>query len=100
MKKTVLLLSALIFSLALMIPSLMWADDGKHMEEGSGAKMEQSSHEKDKIRSKDFKDGEGHMKGVSASKEEYDKSADHRKMEEGSQDGKEMKTAVPKREGS
>ncbi len=100
MKKTVILLSALIFSLALMIPSLMWADDGKHMEEGSGAKMDMSSHEDDKKHSKDNKDGKGHMKEVGAGKEEYDKSADHRKMEEGSQDGKEMKTAAPKREGS
>lgn len=101
MKKTVILLSALIFSLALMIPSLMWADDGKHMEEGSGMKMDKSSEEyKDKKHSKDGKNDKGHMKEVSAGKEVYDKSADHKKMEEGSKDGKEFKTAAPKREGS
>ena len=43
MKKATTLLSALIFSFALMIPSLMWADDGKHMEEGSGGKMDKTS---------------------------------------------------------
>ena len=57
MKKTVILLSALIFSLALMIPSLMWADDGKYMEEGSGMKMDSSSLVKDKEHSKDYKKG-------------------------------------------
>jgi hypothetical protein len=91
----------MIFSLALIIPSLMWADDGKHMEEGSGMKMDKSSHgEKDKKHSEDYKDGTGHMKEVSTGKEEYDKSADHGKMEEGSKDGKEMKTAAPMKEGS
>ncbi len=102
MKKTVILLSALIFSLALMIPSLMWADDGKHMEEGSGMKMDKSSHEefKDKKHSKDYKDGKGHMKEVSAGAEEYDKSADHKKMEEGSGTDQKMKMTAPRKEGS
>jgi hypothetical protein len=92
MKKTVRLLSALIFSLALMMPSLMWADDEKHMEEGSGKKMDKSSHA-DKKHSEEYKKGKGHKKG-------HDKSADHKKMEEGSKDGKKMKTAAPKKEGS
>jgi hypothetical protein len=97
MKKTVTLLSALIFSLALMVPSLMWAD-GKHMkEEGSGMKIDKSSHEKDKKHSKDHKDGKGHMKAGDAGKEEYDKSADHKKMEEGSKDGKKMKMTTPRK---
>ena len=102
MKKTVLLLSALIFSLALMIPSLMWADDGKHMEEGSGMKMGKSSHEeyKDEKHSKDYKDGRGHMEEGSAGKEMHDKKADHEKIEESSKDGKKMKMTAPKREGS
>ena len=98
MKKTVPLLSALIFSLSLMIPSLMWADDGKHMEEGS-KKMDTSSH-KDKEHSKEYKDGKGSMKEGSAGKEEYDKSAEHKKMEEGSKDGKKMAAPAPKKEGS
>jgi hypothetical protein len=94
MKKIVRLLSALIFSLALVIPSLMWADDDKHMEEGSGKKMDKSSHEyKDKKHSGEYKDGKGHKKG-------HDKSADHKRMEEGSKDGEKMKTAAPKKEGS
>jgi len=99
MKKAITQLSALIFSLALMVPSLMWADDGKHMEEGSGMKMNESSHQ-DKKHSKEYKDAKGHMKEVSAGKEEYDKSADHIKMEEGSKDGKKMAAPAPKREGS
>lgn len=100
MKKTVPLLSALIFSIALIIPSQMWADDGKHMEEGSGMKMDKSSAEYKK-KQKEYKDAKGHMKEEgSAAKEEYDKSADHKKMEEGSKDGKKMKSAAPKREGS
>ncbi len=98
MKKTVTLLSALIFSLSLMIPSLMWADDGKHMEEGS-KKMDKSSHQ-DKEHSKEYKDGKGHMKEASAGKEMPDKKADHKKMEEGSKDGKKMKMTAPKKEGS
>ena len=100
MKKTITLLSALIFSLALMVPSLIWADDGKHMGEGSGGKMDKSSKEyKDTMKhSKEYKDGEGHMKEGSDAKKEYDKSADHKKMEEGSKDGKKM--AAPKKEGS
>ena len=102
MKKTIILLSALIFSLALMMPSLMWADDGKHMEEGSGKKMGQSSHEeyKDEKHSKDYKDGKGHMKEGSDGKEMHDKKADHRKREEGSKDGKKMEMTAPKKEGS
>ena len=102
MKKTVLLLSALIFSLALMIPSLMWADDGKHMEEGSGKKMNKSSHGeyKDEKHSKDYKDGKGNMKEGSAGKEMHDKKADHKKMEEGSKDGGKKEMTAPKKEGS
>jgi hypothetical protein len=102
MKKTAILLSALIFSLALVLPSLMWADDGKHMEEGSGKKVEKSSHGeyKDKKHSKEYKDGKGHMKEGSAGKEEYDKNADHKKIEEGSGMEKKMKTRAPKKEGS
>lgn len=102
MKKTAILLSALIFSLALMIPSMMWADDGKHMEEGSGMKMDKSSHEdyKDKKHSKEYKEGKGHMKEGSARKEEYEKNADHKKMEEGSGTEKKMKMSAPKKEGS
>jgi len=102
MKKTVALLSALIFSLALMIPSLMWADDMKHMEEGSGGKMDKSSKEyKDKMmHSKEYKDGKGHMKEGSDAKEKYDKSADHKKMEEGSKEAEKMKMKARQREGS
>ena len=102
MKKTVLLLSALIFSLALMVPSLMWADNMKHMEEGSGKKMHKPSHGdyKDKDHSKEYKDGKGHMKEGSAGKEMHDKKADHKKMEEGSKDGKKMEMSAPKKEGS
>ena len=99
MKKAITLLSALIFSLALMIPSLMWADDGKHMEEGSGMKMNESSL-KDKKHSKEYKDAKGHMEEGSAGKKEYDKNADHKKMEEGSKDGEQMKISSPKKEGS
>jgi hypothetical protein len=91
MKKTVTLLSALIFSLALMVPSLMWADDGKHMEEGS-KKTDKSSHG-------EYKDKE-HAKGEKCDmKDGHDKSADHKKMEEGSKDG-QKKAAAPKKEGS
>jgi len=102
MKKTITLVSALIFTLALMMPGLILADDGKHMEEGSAKKMDQSSHEeyKDKDHSKEYKDGKDHMKEGSAGKEEYDKSSDHKKMEEGSKDGKEMAAPAPKNEGS
>ena len=102
MKKTITLLSALIFSLALMIPSLMWADDGKHMEEGSGKKMDKSAHGqyKDEKHSKDYKEGKGHMKEGSDGKEMHDKKADHKKMEEGSKDGKKMEMTAPKKEGS
>jgi len=102
MKKTIVLLSALIFSLALMIPGLMWADDGKHMEEGSGKKMDPSAHGelKDKMHSKEYKDGKGHMKEVSAGKEEYDKNAEHKKMEEGSGMKKRTEMTAPKKEGS
>jgi hypothetical protein len=101
MKKTVILLSALIFSLALMIPSLMWADDGKHMEEGSGMKMDKSSAEYKKKHSKEYKDAKGRMKEEgSAVKEEYDKSADHKKMEEGSGMEKKMRMKARQKEGS
>jgi hypothetical protein len=99
MKKTVRLLSVLIFSFALMVPSQMWADDGKHMEEGSGKKMDKASHE-GKEHSKDYKEGKGHMKEGSDAKEEHDKSANHKNMEEGSKDGEKMKSAAPKKEGS
>ena len=92
MKKTVLLLSALIFSLSLVIPSLMLADRN-HMEEGSGKKMDKSSHGeyKDGKHTKDYKDGKGHMKEGSSDKMEYNKNADHKKMEEGSGMGQKMK---------
>ena len=96
MKKTITLLSVLIFSLALMIPSLVLADDGKHMEEGSKADKASHGEYKDKKHSKGEK---GHKEG-SAAKEEHDKSADHKKMEEGSKDGEKMKSPAPKREGS
>jgi hypothetical protein len=33
-------------------------------------------------------------------KEGHDKSADHKKMEEGSKDGKKMAAPAPKKEGS
>jgi len=49
MKKTITLFSALIFSLALMVPSLLLADDGKHMEEGSKAEKSSHGEYKDKI---------------------------------------------------
>ena len=102
MKKTVPLLSALIFSLALMVPGLMWADKMKHMEEGSGKKMDKSAHGeyKDKDHSKEYKDSKGHMKEGSAGKEMHDKKADHKKMEEGSRDGKKMEMTDSKKEGS
>jgi hypothetical protein len=91
MKKAITLLSALTFSLALMIPSLMWADDGKHMEEGS---------KKTDISSEEYKDKK-HAKGEKCDmKEGHDKSADHKKMEEGSKDGKKMAAPAPKKEGS
>ncbi len=101
MKKTVLTLSALIFSLALMIPSLMWADDGKHMEEGSGMKMDKSSlgEYKDEKHSQEYKDAENRMKEGSARKEELEKSADQKKMEAREAE-KRMIMTVPKREGS
>ena len=49
----------------------MWADDREHMEEGSGKKMDKSSHGeyKDKKHSKEYKDGKGHMKEGSGEKE-------------------------------
>lgn len=102
MKKTVLLLSALFFSFALVIPSLMWADDMKHMEEDSGKKMDKTSHGeyKDKKQSKEYKHGEGHRKEGSDGKEMHDKKADHGKMEEGSKDGKQKEMSAPKKEGS
>jgi len=89
MKKVTSLLSALIFSFALMIPSLMWADDGKHMEEGSGGKADKSSHGE----YKDKKHSKGDMK------KGHDKSADHKKKEEGSKDDKKKEDAA-KKEGS
>jgi hypothetical protein len=94
MNKTITLFSALIFSLALMVPSLVLADDAKHMEEGSKADKSSHGEYKDEKHSKDEK---GHNEG-SAAKEEHDKSADHKKMEEGSKDDKKM--AAPKKEGS
>lgn len=102
MKKTASLLSALIFSLSLMMPNLMWADGGKHMGEGSSEKMDKSSHGeyKDKKHSKDYKDGKGHMKEGSAGKKEYDNRTNHKKVEEGSKNGKEMASPAPKKEGS
>ncbi|MDH5762835.1 MAG: hypothetical protein OEZ51_07630 [Nitrospinota bacterium] len=99
MKKTAVLSSILIFSFVLAVSGLAWADDAKHMEEGSGGKMDQSSHGeyKDKKHSQDDK---GHMEEGSAGKKDHDDSADHKKEEEGSKDGQEMKTTPPKREGS
>jgi len=85
MKKTITLLSALLFSLALMIPSLIWADNMKHMDEGSGKKMmDKSSHGKHKDKMSSMEEGSG-------TKEMYDKNADHKKMEEGSGMGQKMK---------
>lgn len=102
MKKTVGFVSALIFSLTLMLPSLMWADDGKHMEEGSGMKMDKSSHEgyEDKKHAEDYQEGEVRMKEGSARKEPHDKNADHKKMEEGSGMDKTMEMSAPRNEGS
>ena len=92
MKKATTLLSALIFSFALIIPSVMWADDGKHMEEGSGGKADKSSHG-------EYKDKE-HAKGENHDmKDGHDKDDGHSKKEEGSKDGKE-KAPAPKKEGS
>ncbi len=102
MKKTITLLSALIFSLTLMIPSLMWADKGMHMEEGSGKKMGKSSHGeyKDEKHSMDYKDGKGHMKEGSDGKKMREQKTDHKKMEEGSGMKKRMGMSAPKKEGS
>lgn len=96
MKKTVTLLSALIFSLALMVPSLIWADDGKHMEEGSKADKSSHGEYKDKKHSKGEK---GHKEG-SDYKEGHDEKAEHKNMEEGGKDGEKMKSHAPKKEGS
>jgi hypothetical protein len=99
MKKTAVLSSIFIFSFILAVSGMAWADDAKHMEEGSGGKKDQSSHEeyKDKNHSKGDK---GHMEEGSAGKKDYDKNADHKKKEEGSKDGQKVKTEPPKREGS
>lgn len=80
----------------------MWADKGKHMEEGSGKKMHSSSHGdyKDKKHSEGYKEGKGHMGEGSGKKEMHDKKADHKMMEEGSKDGKKMGMGAPKKEGS
>ena len=102
MNKTITLLSALFFSLALAMPNMIRADDGKHMEEGSGKKMGQSSHGeyKDKKHSKEYKEGKGHMREGSGDKEMHDKKADHRKMEEGSGMKKKDGMTSTKKEGS
>ena len=101
MKKPVILLSVLIFSLALAVSSLTWADK----EEGSGTKESGSNstvkYDKDKKHSKDYKSGEaGYAKEGSDAKQTQAKSSDHKKMEESGGADKKMKTTAPKREGS
>ncbi len=87
MKKAITLLSALIFSIALMIPSLMLADDGKHMEEGSGGKEDKSSH--GEYKDKEHAEGKKSdmKKEGSDAKKNHDESAEHKKKEEGSKEG-------------
>ena len=108
MKKAVILLSAMIFSLALMIPSLMWADDGKHRGEGSGMKTTIPSQEersaskeyKDKKHSKEYDGKKSHLKEGSAEKQSHVQNTNRREMKERSGTNKKMKTAAPRREGS
>lgn len=101
MKKPVILLSVLIFSMALVIASLTWADK----QEGSSTKGSDSNstvkYDKDKKHSKEYSsDKAGYMEEGSGAKQPQDKSSDHKKMEEGGSAVKPMKTTAPKREGS
>jgi len=99
MKKPVVLLFALVFTLALLISSLTWAD----REEGSGTNKNgsaapgHSDEYKDKNHSSDQA---GHKKEGSGAKHPEDKSADHTKKEEGSSADEKKKAPAPKREGS
>lgn len=102
MKTIVSLVSVVIFILSFLAASPIWADDAKHMEEGSGMKMDPSAHQdpNNKKHPEQYKDAQGHMKEGSAAKEEYDKSSDHKKMEEGSGSERKMQKTSPRREGS
>lgn len=95
MKKPVIVLSVLIFSLALVVSSLTWADK----EEGSGTKESGSSstieYDKDKKHSKD-----GHTEEGGSAKQTQEKSSGYKKTEKGSSGDKEKKAAAPKKEGS
>lgn len=100
MKKPIILLSVLIFFMALVVSSLTWADK----QEGSGTKKTGSSHSdeyKDKEHSKEYSsDKAGHKEKGSGAKQTQDISSDHKKAEEGSSAAKTTKTTAPKREGS
>ncbi len=100
MKKPVILVSVLIFSLALVVSSLTWADK----EEGSGTKATQTSDSSSTSNSDEYKDKKhseaGYKEEGSGAKQTQDKSAEHKKMEEVSNADTEKKAAAPKREGS
>jgi len=106
MKKSVIVLSALIFSLALVISGLAWADDGR-MEEGSGLKTKNPAHEKASD-SKEYKDNKyseeyqsgkaGYIEEGSGGLKPLEKKSDHKKLKATAP--KKMKTTAPMREGS
>ncbi len=103
MKKPVILLSVLIFSMALVIASLTWADkqEGSGTKESGSSSTSHSDEYKDKKHSKEYSsDKAGYMEEGSGAKQPQDKSSDHKKMEEGGSAVKPMKTTAPKREGS
>lgn len=107
MKKSVIVLSALIFSLALVISGLAWADDGRR-EEGSGLKTKNPAHEKASD-SKEYKDNKyseeyqsgkaGYIEEGSGGLKPLEKKSDHKKMKAVTAP-KKMKTTAPMREGS
>ncbi|MCH6579249.1 MAG: hypothetical protein O6704_04470 [Nitrospinae bacterium] len=108
MKKSIIVLSALTFLLALAVSNLTWADR-EHQEKGSGMKTSKSSHVKasgsgmdsDEKHSEDHKTQKAsHLEEGSGGMQSPDQQTGPMKMEESSGPSHEMKTSAPMREGS
>ena len=108
MKKTIVIISSLVFAIGLLTTNLIWADRG-HMEEGSGTKSLKQEYEegsgskeyKDKKHSKDHTSGKTeHMKEGSGGMQPHGEKTDHDKMEEGSGEKHDKGAGAPQREGS
>ncbi len=108
MKKSVIVLSALIFLLALVISGLAWADGGR-TEKGSGLKASKPAHEKasdskeykDKKHSEEYQSGEaGYIEEGSGGMNPQVKKSDDKKWKKAVTAPKEMKSSAPRREGS